>query len=460
MRHPIDTAPRDGKFVILEDDVSGSFELAQWSAEAPGWVTENGELSKITPTHWQTRHLPQEGEEFILQDELFVFPPKEIRLSELPPSPDPRFLLFPSRQAAPQRPRATELPRQVANADHVTVARLRAPPAQSEHRPRARRWFAVSSIAAGMVGASLITWYFHAGLAAFVTRYSGELNNARIGTAEVVEQRTPVAIRDSQQADSLDPALHQQADRASSQAAQDTALAKQGAAAMRADAQRPLEKERRGADAPADEQVAQPSQAVESAMAELRQSLQKEHDRAEALTGELGKARRDLETQLALSSTAGDEAAQVKQAAESATAELRQSLQQEHDRAEALRGELGKAQGNTETQLALSSKAGDEAAQVKQAAESATAELRQSLQKEHDRAEALSAELAKAQRNTETQLALSSKAGEEAAQVKQAAESATAELRQSLQKEHDRAETLTDERGGAQRDTETQVAQA
>src|SRR3954454_6252222 len=189
MRHPIDTAPRDGKFVILEDDVSGSFELAQWSAEAPGWVTENGELSKITPTHWQTRHLPREGEEFILQDDLFVFPPKEIRLSELPPSPDPRFLLFPSRQAAAQCPRVTELPRQVANADHITVARLRAPAAQSEHRPRARRWFAVSSIAAGMVGASLIGLYFHTGL------YSGELNNVRIGTAEVVEQRTPVQIR-------------------------------------------------------------------------------------------------------------------------------------------------------------------------------------------------------------------------------------------------------------------------
>src|SRR5438477_6065663 len=389
MRHPIDTAPRDGKFVILEDDVSGSFELAQWSAEAPGWVTENGELSKITPTHWQTRHLPQEGEEFILQDELFVFPPKEIRLSELPPSPDPRFLLFPSRQAAPQRPRATELPRQVANADHVTVARLRAPPAQSEHRPRARRWFAVSSIAAGMVGASLIALYFHAGLVAFVTRYSGELNNVRIGTAEVVEQRTPVPIRDSQQADSLDPALYQQADRASSQAPQDTALAKQDAAAIRAEAQRPLEKEQRGADAPADEQAAQPSQAAEGTTGELRRSLQKEHDRAEALTGELGKARRDLETQLVLSSRAADEAAKVKQTAERATAELRQSLQQEHDRAQILTAELANAQRNTETQLALSSKEGDEAAKVKQSAESATAELRQSLQQEHDRAEAL-----------------------------------------------------------------------
>ena len=95
--------------------------------------------------------------------------------------------------------------------------------------------------------------------------------------------------------------------------------------------------------------------------------------------------------------------------------------------------------------MALSSKAGDEAAQVKKAAESATAELRQSLQKEHERAEALTSELAKAQRDIETQVALSSKAGDEAAQLKQlkeAAESATAELRQSLQQERDRAEAL------------------
>src|SRR5204862_984705 len=106
------------------------------------------------------------------------------------------------------------------------------------------------------------------------------------------------------------------------------------------------------------------------------------------------------------------EAAQVKQAAESATAELRQSLQKEHDRAEALSAELAKAQRNTETQLALSSKAGEEAAQVKQAAESATAELRQSLQKERESVEALTNELVRARRDTETQLALASKAGD------------------------------------------------
>src|SRR6202043_3533644 len=155
---------------------------------------------------------------------------------------------------------------------------------------------------------------------------------------------------------------------------------------------------------------------------------------------------------------AGDEAAQLKQAAESATAELRQSLQREHDRAEALATELAKARRDLETQVALSRKKGEEPAQFKRAAESAAAELRQSLQREHDRAEALVAELAKARRDLETQVALSSKKGDEAAQLKQAAESATAELRQSLQREHDRAEALVTELTQARRSMEQKPA--
>src|SRR5450631_87278 len=270
------------------------------------------------------------------------------------------------------------------------------------------------------------------------------------------------------------------------------------------------------AEVVAGDEAAQFKQAAESATAELRQSLQREHDRAEALATELAKARRELETQVALSSKKGDEAAQFKQAAESATAELRQSLQREldwlrdldeaaqlklaaataelrqslqreHDRAEALATELAKARRDLETQVALSSKKGDEAAQSKQAAErataelrqslqreldwlrdldeaaqltlaAATAELRQSLQREHDRAEAPATELAKARRDLETQVALSSKKGDEAAQLKQAAESATAELRQSLQREHDRAEALITELAQAKRTMEQKPA--
>ena len=52
MREAFETAPRDGKVVILEDDASGTYEAARWSAEAGEWVREDGEPIKITPTHW------------------------------------------------------------------------------------------------------------------------------------------------------------------------------------------------------------------------------------------------------------------------------------------------------------------------------------------------------------------------------------------------------------------------
>jgi len=36
MRHPIETVPKHGKSVILEDDINGTYELARWSAQEGG----------------------------------------------------------------------------------------------------------------------------------------------------------------------------------------------------------------------------------------------------------------------------------------------------------------------------------------------------------------------------------------------------------------------------------------
>ncbi|MCP1756870.1 hypothetical protein [Bradyrhizobium elkanii] len=406
MRRVIDTAPKDGTIVILEDDVSGRFESAQWSADGRAWIKENGVPSEITPTHWQTIHLPEEGDEFILQDEFI--PPKKTGSIAPPASPGPRSFCFPSGLA--ERARVAELTCLATNADPVTDVLVEARAAQSKQgRGRTARG-AISSIAAVMVAASLIGWYFHAELA-HVTRYIGEQDNVRPNTAgvEAVKQETEITRDHPEKADSSarDPALHQQADRTISPAPRDTAQRKQGAQAMQPEVQQSAEKKRRRAEDLANElasaqqisemraeqankaldQAAQRNQAAEKATAKLRQSLKTEQDRAEALTGELAKTRRDLETQLALSSTASDEATRAKKAAESVTAELRQSLKMEHDRAEALTGELARVRGELETQLALSSKAGGGALQVKKAAEGATAELRQSLKKERDTAE-------------------------------------------------------------------------
>src|SRR4051794_20786023 len=52
MRQEIETAPRDGKDILLQDDAKVAYDVAHWSSEAGGWVWKSGEPVQITPTHW------------------------------------------------------------------------------------------------------------------------------------------------------------------------------------------------------------------------------------------------------------------------------------------------------------------------------------------------------------------------------------------------------------------------
>ena len=148
----------------------------------------------------------------------------------------------------------------------------------------ARRGFAISWIAQTLVAAALIGVYFHAEVVAYVARYASQQEISKLFTIvpPVMAQQTPF---------------------------------------------------------PKDDEAAQLRQSVDSATAELRQSLQQEHDRAEALERELVKAWRYVGK---LMSMRDGEADQFSRAVDSATAALAQSLQQEHDRAEALATELAK----------------------------------------------------------------------------------------------------------------------
>ena len=51
-RRPIDTVPKDGTTVILDDDITGIHQLAHWSSETSSWVTPDGETCVMNPTHW------------------------------------------------------------------------------------------------------------------------------------------------------------------------------------------------------------------------------------------------------------------------------------------------------------------------------------------------------------------------------------------------------------------------
>jgi hypothetical protein len=155
----------------------------------------------------------------------------------------------------------------------------------SARRARRRGFFPSFSIAATLVAAALIGVYFHGEVVAYVARYASQQEISKLITMvpPVMAQQTPL---------------------------------------------------------PKDDEAAQLKQAVDSATAELRQSLQQEHDRAEALATELVKAWRHVGKLLSMRD---GEAEQFSQAVDSATAVLRQSLQQEHDRAEALATELENA---------------------------------------------------------------------------------------------------------------------
>lgn len=177
---------------------------------------------------------------------------------------------------------------------------------------------------------------------------------------------------------------------------------------------------------------------------ELLQYLEQEHDQAERLEQDLAAARGDVETQTALAAKASEEAARVKQAAESGAAELQKSMQQQRERAERLEQDLAAARRDVEAQTGLAAKASDEASRLKHAAERGATELQKSLQQERERAERLEQDLATARRDLETQAALAAKANAEATRRNQLSASSL-ELKGSLQKEHERAEALAQE---------------
>src|SRR6266702_1484076 len=192
--------------------------------------------------------------------------------------------------------------------------------------------------------------------------------------------------------------------------------------------------------------------AVESGAAELQKSLQQDRDRTRQLEWDLATARRDIDAQTALAAKASDELARITQAAEAGATEQRRSMQKEHESADALAQDLSMARSKIYAYEAQAAKASEEAAQLKQAEASDTANLRQSRQQEHDRAERLALDLARVSRDLDARTDRTSKAGEELARTKQAAERDAAELRSLLQRERERAEGLERDLALARRD--------
>ncbi|WP_143202004.1 hypothetical protein [Bradyrhizobium sp. NAS96.2] len=192
----------------------------------------------------------------------------------------------------------------------------------------------------------------------------------------------------------------------------------------------------------ASDETAQLKKASQSGAADVQKSLAQEHERATKLEKDLAAARRDVETQTALAAKAGDEATRLKKASQSGAADVQKSLEQEQKRAAKLEQDLQAARRDVETQTALAAKAGDEATRLKKTSQSGAADVQKSLEQEHERAAKLELDLAAARRDVETQSALAAKAGDELAKLKLTTEAGAVELRRSMQKEHERGDAL------------------
>lgn len=174
----------------------------------------------------------------------------------------------------------------------------------------------------------------------------------------------------------------------------------------------------------------------------LRTSLQQEHERSDRLEQDLAAARHNVAMQTALASRTNEEAGQAKGKAQGEAAEPIMSLQQERERAAQLEKDLGAARSDVATQTALVSRAHEEARQAKQSAENAVAELKTSLQKEHERAEALARNLSMVHTAVYTYEVQARMANDQAAARAQSASGSAAELRKLLQQEQARTAQL------------------
>ncbi|WOH67888.1 hypothetical protein [Bradyrhizobium sp. BWA-3-5] len=197
--------------------------------------------------------------------------------------------------------------------------------------------------------------------------------------------------------------------------------------------------------AKANEQASQLKEASERSGAELQTSFQQQRERSARLEQDLAAARREVETQTALAAKANEQASQLKEASERSGAEQQTSFQQERERSARLEQDLAAARREVVIQTTLAAKVSDEASRLKQVGASSEAELQKSLQEERERSAGLERSLATARRDIETQPAQATKAIKEALRSKQAVEADVAELRQSIQKERKKVEALGQE---------------
>lgn len=375
MRQTIDTAPKDGKFVIIVDDTSGHYDIARWSA-AREWIRENGEPSGVRPSHWN----PISGENY---PALEIHQSSSCSESEVP-------LQLPITSDAPSTGGFIE-DDSFPSAESPISASVEAKAAPAPPRQRSYGRSALAISVALIVGLATAGVYYRTEAITLWARFESVVKNQIQLASRGVPRPTPSVQspdesgHDKNQAapqdDTKDSKIVQTAP---SEARQLLEKAQLGALtnelidarhiidAINQQLQatttkaRSLEQER--------DQTKASRKQMEADVQQLRASIEEGQARVAALTSQLSAVRRDLETQTALASKAQDETKTLSQTAEGTTAELRRSLQEERDKTASLAHDLEAAQRLIESRTRAEATASTPIAQAKVGAEPASDE--------------------------------------------------------------------------------------
>jgi len=174
VRQTIESVPKDGNAVILEDHVSGSYEVAHWSAQESAWVKQNGGHCEIAPTYWHAMNSAKE-----LENKENAEPASQIG-SGFPASPD----------TVPLQTIACSDTPSVTGLDEVTAR-------AADEVAEKRRLTTLCGVA--MVVASLTCMYFRTDFAAYVARHTnhiGEATDTQIPTLTTAHPRAVNVVSD------------------------------------------------------------------------------------------------------------------------------------------------------------------------------------------------------------------------------------------------------------------------
>lgn len=355
MRRGIETAPRDGQNVILEDDTKEGYELAHWSIPEGAWVGQNGKPFDFTPSYWIAMHRTEQSASLEEAKSRFdLMPGTEVPLiSYRAGQPlaeetgsdggELRRVLSIAKLGEPQKsftaPNNVPLVTPKSSADLV-------PPLDQKiiddryFRPPPNRRSAYSAIGAAMVLASLMGICFRAQFGAYVRQHAPPIDSLNVATSE----GQPISDAPQRQTEAQPRPQESDPER-----------------------RQTLEAEQR------------------AAMAASQQTLQQRENRLLALENELAKVRQDFETRTANASKVINDAAQSKQTVKIAE-ELRQALRQEREKSRALEDQLARSDVD---QTTLSRKTGDET-RSGQVAEKSTAVERDGATQQRNQSEQFS----------------------------------------------------------------------